>query len=310
MSEPETPLHPLPDEQIDLSKVRELGEHDIDDLDLNPDLEASEDFTNIGQELNPINEEGGFKRRYAEDDDMGNIYDEMDDFKPRINIDSPFSSGTVIANPRPSLGRPVSTQRRLSLSQQSKFISHCDERLLGIQRKYVQSRGLNTQNGYSGLEPLLQDLKSLVDFIWYSIEGTPNTDYLLNEDPSDAEKDQMTMESNSTYFGQSAYLIRIADDLLDYVDKFDLESLPTEKQTSTLSKLFKLLFILDRIFTRLLEGLTPGSRRMSGTEAVRFTAIAERTRAMMPRYLEQQGIHGYHYEVSKVYEQALESCGN
>lgn len=309
MSEPDTPLHPQADEQIDLSNVRELGDDDIDDLDLNPELEVSEDLDRYGEERDDEDGEGGFKRSYVEDEDERGMYDEMDDFRPRINAGSPFSSATVLAKSRPPLDKPTNTQRRLSLSQQSKFISYCDERLLEIQRKYVQSRGLNTQNGYSGLEPLLKDLKSLVDFIWYSIDGMPNTDYLLNN-PSTTERDQITIKCNSTYFGQSAYLIRIADDLLDYVDKFELKSLPVEKQNSTLSKLFKLLFILDKIFATLLEGVIPGNARMSGTDAVRFTAIAERTRAMMPRYLEQQEIHGYHYEVSKVYEEALESCGN
>lgn len=309
MSEPATPLHPQADEQIDLNNVGELSEDDINDLDLNPELEASGSLSGYGGEPDDGDGEGGFKRRYEEEDDPG-MFDEMDDFKPRINIDSPFSSGTVLAKSQPPSDQPISARRRLSLSQQSKFISYCDERLLEIQRRYVQSRGLNTQNGYVGLEPLLQDLKSLVDFIWFSIEGMPNTDYLLQKDLSTAERDAITMGSNATYFGQSAYLIRISDDLLDYVDKFELKSLPTEEQHTTLSKLFKLLFILDKIFARLLDRHITGVSRMSATDAVRFTAIAERTRTLMPRYLEQQDIHGYHYEVSKVYEEALESCGN
>ncbi|QLL34104.1 hypothetical protein HG536_0F04300 [Torulaspora globosa] len=311
MSGPATPLHAKPNEQIDLDNVRKLDKHDIDDLDLNPELEGSASISNFEDDsLGHENKARSKRRMFDPADNDTQMYDEIDDFQPRVSVDSPFSSGTVLNKLSKSSDAPVNSGRRLSLSQQSKFILYCDDRLMEIQRKYVQSRGLNTQSGYSGLSPLLQDLKSLVDFIWYSIEGVPNTDYLLRGDSSVAEESESQAIDNSTYFGQSAYLIRIADDLLDYVDKFDVRSLPTEQQTSTLSKLFKLLLILDRVFARLLTGRTPGGSKMTGTDAVRLTGIAERTRTKMPRFLEHNDIHGYHYEVSKIYEETLESCGN
>lgn len=307
MSEPPTPLHAKPNEQINLDNVRKLDEHDIDDLDLNPELEGSASIENLETEVSYGTGVGPNKRVFEPADNDVEMYDEVDDFKPRVSVDSPFSSGTVLDRLNAS---PQSSRRRLSLSQQSKFILYCDDRLMEIQRKYVQSRGLNTQNGYSGLAPLLQDLKCLVDFIWYSIEGVPNTDYLLRADSSVFERIEQQTNGNSTYFGQSAYLIRIADDLLDYVDKFEVQDLSPDEQSSTISKLFKLLLILDRIFARLLTGCTPGGSKMSGTDAVRLTGIAERTRTKMPSFLEDNDIHGYHYEVSKIYEETLESCAN
>ncbi|QLQ81715.1 hypothetical protein HG537_0F04760 [Torulaspora globosa] len=310
MSGPATPLHAKANEQIDLDNVRKLDKDDIDDLDLNPELEGSVSLSNFEDESLGGNEIGTKRKMFEPVDNDTQMYDEVDDFKPRVSVDSPFSSGTVLNKLSKSPDSTVNSGRRLSLSQQSKFILYCDDRLMEIQRKYVQSRGLNTQNGYSGLSPLLQDLKSLVDFIWYSIEGVPNTDYLLREDSPIAKESESRTIGNSTYFGQSAYLIRIADDLLDYVDKFEVRSLPTAEQTNALSKLFKLLLILDRIFARLLTDRSSGRSKMTGTDAVRLTGIAERTRTKVPRFLEHNDIHGYHYEVSKIYEETLESCGN
>lgn len=299
MSEPNTPMHAGPNEHLDLDDVKELSDEDIEELDLKPDVD-----------MDPVYEEhrNGVKREYSNlfEDAMRLEGDDMDDFRPRVSIDSPFSSYADLN----SLERKHRSLRKLSMSQQSKFIAYCDQKLMDIQRKFVQSRGLNTQNGYSSLEPLLRDVKSLVDFIWYSLDGSPNTDLLLRE--SDDMKYSTTDNSGiekDTHFGQSSYLIKIADDLMDYVEKFDLKFLSEEERRQTLSKLFKLLFILDRIFAKLMDGNIPGGGRTNGTDAVRINGIAERTRMKLPVIFEAQDIHGYHFEVSKVYERTLERCG-
>ncbi|GAV53700.1 hypothetical protein ZYGR_0AK02020 [Zygosaccharomyces rouxii] len=297
MSEPETPVHAPPNEQLDLSKIKELDENDMMDLDL---VSESENPESRNSSSKP-----DFKRKFTEDE---TVYDDVDDFKPRINIGSPFNSSTDMEQLGPSQhpGRP---RGRLSLSQQSKFISYLDEQLMNIQRRFVQSRGLNTENGYSGLAPLLQDLKSVIDFIWYSIDGTtPNTEKLLTQDVSEIPIEQFD-SSKSTYFGQTAYLMRVADDIMDYTEKFDLDQLDLGGQGGVIPKLFKLLFILDHIFARLLDGTIPGRTKMNLTDAVRMRAIAERTRTRLTRYLGQKQVHGYHYEVSKIYEESLERCG-
>ena len=242
---------------------------------------------------------------------------------------------------------PQPQHRRLSMSQQSKFISYVDARLMEIQRKFVQSRGLNNVTGYTDLSELLNDVKSLLDFVWYSIDNVANTDYLLkkrdNDDDGIAEEERGRVEvdleigdadadSNTdigiideeevekeavetprrdtrTYqsggFGQPSYIIKIADDLMDYVEKFKI----TEADSEAVEKLFKLLFILDSIFKSLIMGSNTGRVKLNGTDKVRFVGIAERTRMRLPLYFETNGIHGYHFELSKIYEQGLESCG-
>ncbi len=309
MSEPPTPVHAGPNEQLDIDDIKELSDEDIEELDLKPDMDT--DSLSEKHQGEYVQENGAVKREHSilsNEELYGE--DERSDFQPRVNINSPFSSYANLralddrARPKP--------QRRLSMSQQSKFIAYCDQKLMDIQRKFVQSRGLNTQNGYQGLEPLLQDVKCLVDFIWYSLDGSPNTDVLLTEELQSDDSMGMKMNNNNmakdTYFGQSSYLIKIADDLLDYIEKFDLKFLSGEELHQTLSKLFKLLFILDRIFSKLIDGDIPGGKRLNATESVRVNGIAERTRMKLPVIFESQDLHGYHFEVSKVYENTLERC--
>ncbi|CCC70291.1 hypothetical protein NCAS_0E02210 [Naumovozyma castellii] len=311
MSEPLTPLHPSADEQLDLNDIKELDDDDINDLDLNPDLDA--DIVLSMEDANKTRQGSITKRpiNITEDDE---IFDDMDDFMPKINVGSPFSSNVALNKMHAaSTSSPMMkmTPRRLSMSQQSKFITYCDNQLMQVQRRFVQSQGLNNQNGYPDLVSLLKDLKTLVDFIWYSIDNSnPHTDYLLKMDTPEESTYKPSVELISTYFGQTSYLIRIADDLLDYIEKFKIKDLETKEQNNTVTKIFKFLFILDKIFIRLLTGTIPGGHRMNGTDAVRLCGIAERTRMRFPIYLESQNVHGYHYEVSKIYEETLDKCGN
>lgn len=303
-------------------------------------------------------------------------FDNSDDYKPTINFNSPFQStpksskqpNTAASHSRHSLIRPhirtnshaqqprafrtrknsisrttaQQPHRRLSMSQQSKFISYVDTRLMEIQRKFVQSRGLNNVTGYTDLSELLNDVKSLLDFVWYSIDNVANTDYLLKKrdddddggmaevevdldldfglERGDADTDSNTdmgvIDAGETSrrdtgtrqsggFGQPSYIIKIADDLMDYVEKFKI----TETDSEAVEKLFKLFFILDSIFKSLIMGSNTGHVKLNGTDKVRFVGIAERTRMRLPLYFETNGIHGYHFELSKIYEQGLESCG-
>ncbi|CCE65817.1 hypothetical protein TPHA_0N00360 [Tetrapisispora phaffii CBS 4417] len=308
MSLPDTPLHCNPDELSRLDRLKEIDESEIDELDLNPELNDNGD---IDMSQDGYSESPDNKRAASVLDE--DISDDVDDFKPRIDIGSPFSSQTnMVSQVNPtSSGIPT---RRLSLSQQSKFITYCDEKLMSIQRKFVQSRGLNyNMSGYENLESLLKDLKSFTDFIWYSVEGIPNSDYLLKQDLYLFEK-EFNMKNASLpvdrarSFGQTSYLLRIADDLLEFTEKFDLTELSLDEKTSTVSKLFKLLFILDKIFARIIDGTIPGKVKMTGTDAVRLCGIAERTRMKLPTYFETQNIQGYHFELSKIYLESLERC--
>ncbi|EJS41535.1 YOR352W [Saccharomyces arboricola H-6] len=341
MSEPTTPLHAQPNEQLDLDNLNDLDEKDIEDLNLDPnsDVEINVDFdgapnSNIDDTIWQRN--SNKKKRYHTPE-FNDVYsksnnaindvtmlDDVDDFQPRINVCSPFSSITKLNELLSNNHNGTSHPRRLSMSQQSKFISYVDDQLLQIQRKFVQSRGLNIKTGYAGLTPLLRDLKTLIDFIWYSIAHVPNSDYLLQpEEKRDCSGicDSRNTCDYSSYFGQGSYLIKIADDLIDYVEKFTLKDMEDSEINDTLSKLFKLVFILDRMFVILIdnsnskEGATTSSARnklagLNGTDTVRLKGIAERARVRLPIFLESQGVHGYHYELSKIYEGFLDSANS
>ncbi|SCU96228.1 LAMI_0F05732g1_1 [Lachancea mirantina] len=295
MNTPETPEHTGANQELSIDDVGQLDDQDLLDVD----LDASQGY---------LNEPSGNAKRAVQDEQNSKlVYDDRDDFLPRVNISSPFSSQVNVQRAYGETREPVRQTRRLSSSQQSKFIAYCDDKLMEIQRKFVQSRGLTDGNGYSGLGPLLEDLKSVLDFVWFSVDGRGHTETLIEQKLENMSPEQF-QDSNSTDFGQKYYILRVADDLLDYLVKFELANLSPDEQHSTLSKVFKFLVILDKMLARLLEGLVPGRKKVTGTEMVRISGIAERTRVAVPLFLGQQGIHGYHFEVSRIYEETLERC--
>ncbi|AGO12041.1 AaceriADR380Wp [[Ashbya] aceris (nom. inval.)] len=307
-STPRTPEHAGPDQDIHMKEVKRIPEQEMLDLELNPDLESDGgDEGEVGQEEEDSkgHTAGTQSSKRTLDDSIDEVFDHSADFQPRINVHSPFASTEQLSQ---AGQRPTQSRRRLSSSQQSKFVSYCDEQLMYVQRKMVQNRGLNVNQGYASLVDLILDLKKLVDFIWFSIDGCSNTEVLLGQgiERRVAEDYEGTQNTN---FGQSYYLIRISDDFLDYMDKFSLEELDDESRRSTLSRLFKMLLILDKIFARLIDGAVPGQYKLSGTDKVRLSGIAERTRVKVPNMLERAHIRGYHYEVTKIYEETLDRCG-
>lgn len=288
------------DKEYNNNEICELSKDEMLDLDLNPDLE---DVNDGMQEIMPLKTTGiGVKRQI--DCSVEDIYDDNNNFQPIVDFCSPFVSTDKLENVENYRNRSI---RRLSSSQQSKFINYCDEQLMAIQRKVVQNRGLNESQGYASLMDLTLDLKKLVDFIWFSIDGCPNTNQILEQNQIPT-KDEYKGTQN-TNFGQSHFLIRIADSFLDYIDKFPLNGQNKTEQHSTLSRVFKFLIILDKIFARMIEGIVPGKYKLSGTDKVRLTSIAERTRYRLPNIFENQGITRYHYELSKVYEETICKCG-
>lgn len=325
MSEPNTPLHAGPDAQNDLDALAELDDADILDLDLDPGIDDSPSVPdlralNTQQEqehtLSPLNP----KKRTLEASPAP-VFDNAHDYQPRVDFTSPFSPSHNILKAAEDSNAdhpPQPRSRRLSMPQQSRFVSYVDSRLMEIQRKFVQSRGLSPEKGYPSLIELLHDIKALVDFIWYSIDGTPHTDHLLQqplpEVPEEPEVGHGTTATpkSAADFGQASFLIRIADDLLDYVEKFPISDDALVDEThnggETIPKLFKLFFILDRVFRALISGANNNAIRLNGTDKIRFVGIAERTRMRLPAYFEHNGVHGYHFELSKIYEHSLDAC--
>lgn len=262
---PNSPVHPDADQEARNLPERGLSESELDLLDLNPDLEAK-----TSEESTPAQETNG--STIPLDD---HLYDRLEDFQP-VLVPSPLS------------GIPPRQGRRLSSSQQSKFVNYVDEKLLHIQRRFVQSFGLGDL-GYGSIDELLLDLKQLLNFIWLSIDPDAGTIH---------PKDYYLAQPN-TNFGQSDYLIRIAGDFTEYISKLEINQ-------SSGSGVLRLLKSLDDKFARLIDGAIPGGKAISRTESVRIYGIAERTRILVSDLFEKKQIEGFHYELSKVYEQVLD----
>ncbi|KAK9476010.1 hypothetical protein V1514DRAFT_286280 [Lipomyces japonicus] len=179
------------------------------------------------------------------------------DFLPSVNHDSP---GLVMPSRNNAAG--------LSESQQSKLINYLDQELLHVSRKFVQKTSSDQDNSIDGL---LVDLNKIVDLLWYSVSST------------------------STPFIQAQYLLKIADDLNDYIT-----SLPIENANI----LFKFIRKLDKIFLNLIKGDIPSRSRIGNTEKVRLEGIIERTRVDIVSTLGPSS--DYDYELARVYELLLQ----
>jgi len=270
---PNSPLHPAADQEVNGLPDEILPESELDFLDLNPDLEARAQSREASVAQTPVNPEPRATQVQSD-----HHFDRMEDFQP-VLVPSPLNPSKL------------SNGRRLSLAQQSKFINYVDERLLHIQRRFTQSFGLG-ELGYRSINELITDVKQLLNFIWYSIGS---------DDDGDKERKEY-LHQDSTNFGQSEYLIRIAGDLVEYVGKMEIN------QDSAINVL-KLMKSLDEKFARLIDGKVPGGEKLRGTEQVRISGIAERSRLLMVELFEREKIEGFHYELSKIYDESLERIG-
>lgn len=261
--QPSSPLHPRSDEECELPSCK-ISNEAVDFLDLNPDLSANGDDGDDG-EVEP--KDGEITTMYVEGD-------RKEDFEPLITpVDSPL--------PTRSSDSRIGV---LDSLQQSKFKNYVDEQLMTIQRKFVQSFGLN-DIGYKNLDELLKDLEKLISFIWLSI------------DPKTVSSSSET--AKSTLFGQQEYLITISNDLLDYVEKLEISN-------ESASNLLKLLSNLDSKFAKLIDGAIPGGKPIYKTQAVRISAIAQRSRLVVMDQFDKSGITMFRYELSTLYEKTLE----
>lgn len=260
---PNSPLHPGADQEVPGLPESSLPGSVMDLLDLNPDLEAralTPEPVNVQKSIEEV------------------VGDRIEDFQPTV-VPSPINAAQLQA---------VHSGRRLSSSQQSKFVNYVDEKLLHIQRRFVQSFGLSDL-GYKKIDELLADVKQLLNFVWLSIDSNNQTQL---------SKEQYR-EMKSTNFGQTDYIIRIAGDLLEYISKLDIDD-------ESAQTILKLLSSLDTKFAKLIDGEVPGGKGISRTESVRVNGIAERTRITVADVFEKQKIEGFHYELSKIYDQVLD----
>ncbi|ANB13339.1 TFIIH complex subunit TFB6 [Sugiyamaella lignohabitans] len=165
------------------------------------------------------------------------------------------------------------TRRPLSEAQQLKFRTYLDEELMRINGKYIH-RLNEPSRGYASLKELIDDLEKVVDLVWYSITTTTNAP-----------------DTNSHTSYQTYYLLRIADDFVDYIEGYESDPSPVE--------MIQFVQKLDAIFTRLLDPQAP--TRLTRTDAVRLTSIAERTRIQIAKSV----VRGYEMEISQIYSSVL-----
>lgn len=197
-----------------------------------------------------------------------------------MDVDAPSSAAedwtddmqSIVSTP--AISTPSQHYSGLSELQQQKFKDYLDNELLSITRRFVK-RAAEAEGSYKTLGPLLQDLNKLIDVVWYSISGKDDKDL----------------------FGQPYYLLRIADELVDFIAGFQHDPRPRET--------IQILKKLDNIFARMIDH--DGVPKLRQTEAVRLDSIAERTRIVVTKAFE--GIHDYDEEASKVYEEVLDRTG-
>lgn len=168
--------------------------------------------------------------------------------------------------------------RDLSESQQERLKEYLDEQLMHINRKFIKRHNDEDVNveKYLSLKELLIDFNRTLDVLWYSIASTEQS------------------------FGQSFYLLRMADDLITYFEGFYDRSIGWAIDGLTTCQK------LDMMFTKLLD-----SKQFTPTDKVRLQSIAQRTRVSTTRMIvdstentDQQDL--YDELLAKVYEGVLD----
>ncbi|KAH3681880.1 hypothetical protein WICPIJ_007186 [Wickerhamomyces pijperi] len=257
---PGSPPHPSGDSQMpNLPPVNYYDKEELDFLDLNPDLEntpgpatmdaaCSVDMVQNQQSMIPG----------IEDDEQ------QADSKNKLT-----EEGYLVRSER----IPISDKSRvLTPTQQTRFHTYVTERLQSIQRRFIQSHGLNSEHSYKNLDELLIDLAQLIDIITVSLKTSQN-------------------------FGQTNYLITIANDLLDYSEKYPLTFANAVELITVISN-------IDDIFSKVID-----SGDFNGTECVRVNGIAERSRLALVYLFERGQIVGCEAALGKLYEKTLERTG-
>lgn len=254
---PKSPQHPQADIEIPyLPPVNYYDKEELDFLDLNPDLEPTQSISII--------DDNDTCQIFDTTQNQPNVIPEIEDGTRNKLTEEGYTQEII----------PISNRSKvLSSTQQNRFHTYLTDQLQIIQRKFIQSHGLNSQNSYQSLAELLKDLNSVIDLCIISL-------------------------TNSQNFGQTNYLITIANDLLDYIEKYPIEF-------ATAVELLTLVGNLDDIFAKLID-----SKEFNGTEAVRVNGIAERTRLELLVLFEKYDVlKGCEEALGKVYERTLERTG-
>lgn len=258
MSSPPTPIHPGPNEEVRNLPNEPLPSETLEDIDLNPDLCASDD-----DELEDVGLDTAEFQPPVPIHDEEYINDKPNNgYQVTVPFDSAYNhlENTFLA-------QPVSL---MSEEQQSKLINYMDETILKIQRQFVRNQAEEIEIYL--LQQLVTDLKKVVDVLFVSV-GT-----------------------KSPLFGQAEYYIKLMTDLEDFVAHyrhiFEVNLVSPILSPSNHHKLICFLTLmqtLDVHLSFLIDGYTTsqGTReKLSATGLVRLIPIASRLRILIISKLE------------------------
>lgn len=179
----------------------------------------------------------------------------------------------AVLSPPPPLEKSPRTTRVVGEEQQERLRTYLDDELVKITRKYIHRFNDETTSKYTSFSQLLADLDKVIELIWYSINSTVDSN------------------GKKLSFAYSQYLIRIADDLVDFIEGYASEPSPQET--------IRILQKLDSMLSELID-----NKVLFRTETIRLESIAERTRVEITKAF--QSVQGYKHELGKVYEGVLD----
>ena len=251
MDSPPTPLHPAANEEVNAIPEGALPSGTIANLDLNPDLYDEEtDDNNIDHD-----------EKDNEDDVMmksdTNAYD--------IGLPYELETLTTLFDKQYELLKAefdkTTNNDEIAKYQQSKLINYVDEQLLAIQRKFIKNQADTTEE-YSFFQ-LIQELSKVFNLVWYSIN------------------------TKSGLFGQQDYLIKLMDDMEDYVAHYRLFQNTDDYATVELQLLEYFTFgqEVDLRISFLIDGFPMETddkiEKLNNTKIIRVSPIASRLRILI-----------------------------
>lgn len=203
-------------------------------------------------------------------------FDNIDDID---NINSSYLSSTALPCSTPptyytSMSNPTSPMTSLQ-KQNGPNDDRQSERLLGFsndQFRQIKSRftqRYSPPRGYMSLHELLIDLNKVIDILWYSFTSSQPSMSMSSHSPSPNE---MSPKLN----GQTHCLLDIADNLVEFVEGFALNSIDPHA-------LFKIFHKLDKILARLLY--EPSNLLLGAPEDLRLLKITQRSKLSVMKVL-------------------------
>lgn len=297
---PTTTKRPLDEYEDDEDESSDADHLDLDDIIIDPTSAATSsaydsdyEFTGPPAPSNSVNSHNGVNS--VETGGGGGFirspHDAHDIYAPTLSPAPPLLNHYTNSTSSARSGSFSATKHMLTEPQQRRLLNYLDDELLKIQHGYVlrQSPG----QGYDTLTALLKDLNKVLDVIWYSISASQPS-----EIPS-TPNNSLSSSHVFRLFGQSHYLLSIADSLTEFITGYPPDPVPT----------IRIFQKLDQIFARLLDsqnlaGPSSNKKGLTQTEKIRLESIAERARIVVMEQFE--GVKGYELEVSNIYELSLD----